>query len=223
MTERPNDKPSRVMEAGRWYWVDKAVIQEYTRTVGALAVAVYHLLASMADKDQSCYPSQKYISDRLGFSRWSVNRAVRKLAENQLVTVEKTPARRNIYHLIPPSMQDNHTSMLDKSNPDVGNGNTNNNQERDINNDTFVCVQENKTTPNDGDPEADARPSLLAKDLSNALNDHSHFSIYLSYAKQYPESFLRRVLAETKMTPEAKIRKSRAALFNYLLHHYAKH
>lgn len=217
MTDRPNGKPTRVMEAGRWYWVDKAVIQDYTRTLGALAIAVYHLLASMADKNQSCYPSQKYIADRLGCSRWSVNRSVRRLVESRLVNVEKTSTKRNIYRLILLSMQVNHTTMLDEGNRDVGNQNTNNNQERDIYNYDFVCVKETETTDNE------ASTSLLAKDLAEALNDQSHYSIYLSYAKRYPESLLRRVLAETKMTPESKIRKSRPALFNYLLHHYAKH
>ncbi len=220
MNDETRDRGLRIMRAGSWYWTDKAVIQEYTRKVGILAVAVYHLLASMADEKQSCYPSQKYIADRLGCSRWSANRAVGKLAANGLVGVEKTVARRNIYRLIPLSVSPDHTTMLDKGNSDVGNGNTNNKQEQDINNNTFVSVQKENTTDKHDD---EARIELLAKDLSQALDDRSHYSTYLSYARQYPESYLRRVLAETKMTPDARIRKSRSALFNYLVYHYAKH
>ena len=222
MTDKATDRGLRTMKAGRWYWADKAVIQDYARTLGILAIAVYHLLASMADENQSCYPSQKYIADRLGCSRWSANRAVRKLIINRLVSVEKTAARRNIYRLIPLSVQQDHTTVLDKSNSDVGNGNTNNNQKQDINNDTFVRVQKDNTTDKHDDEDNESRFEILAKDLSQALNDQSHHSIYLSYARQYPESFLRRVLAETKMTPDSKIRKSRSALFNYLVYHYAK-
>jgi uncharacterized radical SAM superfamily Fe-S cluster-containing enzyme len=66
------------------------------------------------------------------------------------------------------------------------------------------------------------REELLAFDLAQALKDRNGFPLYLSYAKKYPESFLRRVLGEVKEIPDRKIKKSRAALFNHLVQKYVK-
>ena len=65
MADKKNIDYTRSMEHGGWYWVDKAVIRKYSGNVGFLALAVYHLLASMTDESQTCYPSQKYGADRL--------------------------------------------------------------------------------------------------------------------------------------------------------------
>lgn len=58
---------------------------------------------------------------------------------------------------------------------------------------------------------------LLAIDLAEALNDNKNLPLYLSYCKRYPEQLLRRVLSEVKEMPQERIRKSRGALFNYLV------
>jgi len=128
-----------------------------------------------------------------------------------------------MYHLLDLRMLPAETEMFTVGNQDVAQGNTNNNKEQNIDNNTFVSVKKSYTSIKlayDGtNPES--REELLANDLSEALDDQSHYALYLSYAKEYPEPFLRRVLAETRMTPDKKIRKSRAALFKYLLYHYA--
>lgn len=63
---------------------------------------------------------------------------------------------------------------------------------------------------------------LLAKDLAEALNDQKNLPLYLSYCKRYPEQLLRRVLSEVKELPSEKIKKSRGALFNYLVQQYVR-
>lgn len=213
----------RSMKHGKWYWVDKAVTQERARKEGLLAIGVYHFLASMTDESQSCYPSQKYIAKKIGCSRGSVNKAIKRLVEDKLISMWKTSGKRTVYQLLPVDVSDNGTEMSDKSTLDVSKADTNNNKETRDNNNNVVRAKKSHTTDEglhkDGNPQT--REELLAHDLSEALNDRKHYSIYLSYAKEYPESFLRRVLAETKLTPDSKIRKSRAALFNYLVHHYA--
>lgn len=223
MSEERLEKNPRSMKPGQWYWVDKAVVQEQARKEGLLAIGVYHFLASMADESQSCFPSQKYIARKLGCSRGSVNKVIKRLVEDKLISMWKTPGKRTVYQLLPVDMSDNGTGVSDKNTMDVSKADTNNNKRTRGNNDNVVSVHKNYATKDGLNDEADARSrqELLAHDLSAALNDQSHYSIYHSYAKQYSESFLRRVLAETKMTPDSKIRKSRAALFNYLLHHYA--
>ena len=98
MTEFPNcestDKSDdqshvRCMKRGNWYWIEKAVIEEYAREVGPLAIAVYNYLASYANANQSCYPSQRRIGVALGYSRTSVNRAIKRLKRCNLVRVDK--------------------------------------------------------------------------------------------------------------------------------------
>jgi len=67
-----------------------------------------------------------------------------------------------------------------------------------------------------------SKEELLAFDISKALNDSKNFTLYLSYAKKYQESLLRKILGDVKEMPAAKIKSSRSALFNYLLKKYAK-
>ena len=211
------------MERGAWYWVDKAVIRKYSGNVGFLALAVYHLLASMADENQACYPSQKYLADTLGCSRRSVSRAIRRLEENKLISLWISPGKRSGYRLLPVRMDTYDTDLRHGRPKGKTNGSTNNNTEQEEDNNKFVCDSKCHNTIKRPETEAgdESKSELLAHDLAEALNDQSHYTIYLSYTKQYSESFLRRVLAETKMTPDRKIRKSRSALFNYLVYHYA--
>jgi biotin operon repressor len=90
----------REMNAGEWYWVAKAVIQNYTPRIGVTAMSVYHLLASMADKKQCCFPSQKYIAQKLGCSRATVNSAVKTLAEIKLIYIQRKQRYHHVYYLL---------------------------------------------------------------------------------------------------------------------------
>ncbi len=223
MDKNPEDSKPRIMRPGGWYWVDKAVVQEFPRRTGFLSLAVYHFLASMADENQVCYPSQKYLADKLGCSRRSVNRAIKRLVEEKLISLWKRAGKRIAYRLLEIDVCNHGTAMRHESPAHVTDGNINNNKEQEKENN--IVVRDSQNLKPDGGAyigtEAEPRHGLLAHDIADALGDHSHYTIYLSYTKQYSESFLRRVLAETRMTPDGKIRKSRAALFNYLVYHYA--
>jgi hypothetical protein len=67
-----------------------------------------------------------------------------------------------------------------------------------------------------------SKSTELAMDIAAALGDHKNLALYISYSKRYPASLLRRVLGEVKEIPPEKIKKSRGALFNYLVQKYAK-
>lgn len=69
----------------------------------------------------------------------------------------------------------------------------------------------------------ESREELLALDLSEALNDHDGFPYYLTVAQKYPESHIRRVLRQVCEVPPERIRTSRGALFNWLIHRYGQH
>ena len=102
-------------------------------------------------------------------------------------------------------------------NSDVNESDTNNNKRTRNNNNTDI---EDKNLSSRDAPEGfrpKTRQELLALDLASALNDTRSLRLYLSYARRYPESILRRVLG-----PNEKIKKSRVALFSYLVKKYAK-
>jgi DNA replicative helicase MCM subunit Mcm2 (Cdc46/Mcm family) len=62
---------------------------------------------------------------------------------------------------------------------------------------------------------------ILASELAEALDDRESLSLYVSYARTYPAPLLKRALAEALSVPVEKIRKSRGALFTYLVRKYA--
>lgn len=66
------------------------------------------------------------------------------------------------------------------------------------------------------------KKQLLALELADALNDRKSLALYIAYSRRYPEKLLRKALTEAKDVPSAKIKKSRAALFNHLVQKHAQ-
>lgn len=62
----------------------------------------------------------------------------------------------------------------------------------------------------------------FAHEIANQLNDREAFPLYLTYVTKYPEAELRKFLKRTLEVPKDKIRKTRGALFTYLVEQYAK-
>ena len=207
----------REMNSGEWYWVAKAVIQDFTPKIGGTAMAVYHLLASMADEHQRCFPSQKYIAQKLGCSRATVNQGIKTLAQSKLIYIQKRQRYHHVYYLLNVVCKNSETQMSTGRNSDVKKEDTNKNNITRLNNDNVVDIK--KLTKEDSFPNT--REELLASDISKTLNDPGNMALYLSYARKYPESYLRQILSEVKLTPAHKIKKSRGALFMYLVHLYA--
>lgn len=57
---------------------------------------VYSYLSTMADKEGVCYPSQKYIADKLGISAKTIQRSIRQLSETGFIQVVKQKASSNM-------------------------------------------------------------------------------------------------------------------------------
>ena len=66
------------------------------------------------------------------------------------------------------------------------------------------------------------KEDLLALDLAKGLNDLKNLNFYLSIAKKYSEEILRRIYGQVKEIPMSKIKKSRGALFTYLLKNHGQ-
>jgi biotin operon repressor len=203
------------MDSGSWYWVHKAVIQGYASMVGYLALAVYHLLASMVDRNQYCYPSQKYIAEKLGCSRSSISRAIEALVKHDLILVSKEASNHSFYHLLSIKECMDKIQMSRGRNYDVAPVDPNNTKLTRINNNIVVGVQKGNVRPR-------TKEELTAHDIAKAFNDQKNLPKYLWYAGRYPESLLRQIVAEVMQTPSQRIKKSRAALFSYLVRHHAE-
>lgn len=57
----------------------------------------------------------------------------------------------------------------------------------------------------------------LANEIAEILKDRDSLALHLQYARKYKEEFLRKVLAKVMSLPEEKIRKTRAALYVFLI------
>jgi DNA-binding MarR family transcriptional regulator len=205
----------RDLRNGDWYWIHKAVIQEYEQKVGAVGIVVYSFLASLADSDQRCFPSQRYIAESLGYSRSYINEVLKVLERNGLIRIERKGHHR-VYYLLKVRCQLKRTQMSTIPNLNVNYTDTNDNKlTRNINNNDTVDKNFEGFKP-------ETREELLALDIANALNDQRSLPLYLSYAKRHPEPLLRRLLGEVEEIPPEKIKKSKAALFNHLIKRYAQ-
>ncbi len=73
---------------------------------------------------------------------------------------------------------------------------------------------------NDRNSSGLMKEEILAGDLAEGLDDELNFAFYLSVARKYPEDFLRKIFSHVRGIPSNKIKKSRGALFNYLVQKY---
>ncbi len=207
------------LKDGNWYWIDKNLILEYAPRVGAMGITVYNFLAASVDKNQQCYPSQSYIAKCLGYSRATINKAIKLLEKNGLVTKDNKSRYSCVYHLNKiPRCRAEETQVSTIGNSAVNQRNINNiSITKSINNNI-----DNNNFMNFNFYKPKNREELLAYDLARELNEINALPLYLSYANKYPETILRRILGEVKEVPAGSIRKSRGALFNYLVKQYAQ-
>jgi hypothetical protein len=61
----------------------------------------------------------------------------------------------------------------------------------------------------------------LAVMIAESFNDLSQVKLYITYCKKYPLNIIHRAFSEAKNFPVEKIKKSRAAIFFYLIKTYA--
>ena len=94
-----------------------------------------------------------------------------------------------------------------------------NDDDKDINN-----IDSNDSIDNDNELNSSTltKEELLAKDLAEGLDDKANLGFYLSASRKYPEDFLRKIYSQVKEIPLSKIKKSKGALFNYLIQKYDK-
>ncbi len=57
----------------------------------------------------------------------------------------------------------------------------------------------------------------FAYELASSLNDMESLPVYVDFTLKYQEAFLRRVLNKVMSIPDDKIKRTRGALFTYLV------
>ena len=63
----------------------------------------------------------------------------------------------------------------------------------------------------------------LAHEIAERLNDPDALSLYLSYTQQIPHEKLREILNKVCSIPEREIRRTKGALFTFLVGQYSKY
>ena len=215
----------RSTKKGNWYWIDKNILHQHGKRLKPSGIAAYNALASFVNSEtQTCFPTQKTMAELIGVSRRTIIRKIRLLKELNLIRVEKKRGRCRYQLLDPKTKATNEAQRCDKRHiSDATQGNINKNYLKRINNkniDIKNFLNSNIKTLKEFRPRT--REELLAFDIAKELNDLKALPLYLSYAKKYPESLLRKALGEVKEIPFNKIKKSRGALFNHLVKKYAQ-
>lgn len=57
----------------------------------------------------------------------------------------------------------------------------------------------------------------LANEIADTLQDHDSITMHLQYVRKYKEVFLRKILNKVMALDASQIRKSRAALYTFLI------
>ena len=70
-------------------------------------------------------------------------------------------------------------------------------------------------------PDIQARRDLLVQDIGRTLGDFGNLSLYRALCRIYTEPAIRQALSEVRQTPDSQIKKSKTALFLYLLKKHA--
>ena len=65
------------------------------------------------------------------------------------------------------------------------------------------------------------KSEYLAQMIAEAFNDQDKLSMYLVYCKKYPSHIIERAYADARAVPAEQIKKSRAAIFFFLVKTYA--
>jgi|Deesub1362A_J573_1020465.scaffolds.fasta_scaffold02205_2 DNA-binding MarR family transcriptional regulator len=219
---RTGQKQVRDMRDGNWFWIHNLVLSKYARELGPSGFLVYSALALFANsRTQICFPTQKALAKITGLSRRTVIRKVKLLEKLGLIKVERGK-RGCVYYLLDPDVTEKSQTCDLHVTCKVKECHTNNNYLTKIYNNNIADKKIFRFIASKKRFEPNTREELLARDIAQALEDEKNLPLYLSYAKKYPETFLRGTLADVMEKPSEKLKKGRAALFNYLVQKHAK-
>jgi DNA replication protein DnaD len=130
----------RDLRNGDWYWVSKALLDEYGDRLKPIGIAIYNCLAAHANQEGFCFPSHGHIAKKIGASISSVQRGIRQLIKLEIIRKSRQRYH-NVYYLLkldrsyrPNSNEtgqsDRQFGHIDRS--DQSAGTTNKNKEKEL-------------------------------------------------------------------------------------------
>ncbi len=82
----------------------------------------------------------------------------------------------------------------------------------------IITIEElSVTTYSNYHMEQQQNDNRLAYELASALNDKEALGMYIMFVQKYQEDFLKRILLRVMSIPDNKIKRTRGALFTYLV------
>lgn len=63
---------------------------------------------------------------------------------------------------------------------------------------------------------------ILAFGIASGLNDLDHLQLFIKICRNYPRDVLLKIFQEVKAMPDWRIRKTRGALYTYMVRRYAE-
>jgi len=206
----------------RWFSMPTALFRKSSLILGANGLAIYSLLAAYADENFRSRLEYHKISRKLGCTKLEAIMALHELENLHLINAQPQNSRTKSYQLlwIPPwgktcgkSWGKNEQKSAKKTRPYRFEYSI----KYKIVNDIDGAV--NKLSFNNNMNQTDQ--TQFAYELAEALNDQEAIQMYIAYVNRFPEPLLREILVKVLSVPDYKIRKTRGALFNYLIQHHA--
>lgn len=198
----------------RWFTMPKALFRFHSSQLGIRGIAVYCLLAAYADSEFRSKLNFHKISQKLGCTNSEAVRALHLLEELHLIRSVPEYSRTKSYRLLwAPNWGKVWGKVLEKSSPYRIEYSINNIYDDDIEGPIRRIIYKKPMNLNE--------ETQFAYELAEALNDKEAIQMYLSYVHRFSEALLREVLTKVLSIPENKIRKTRGALFNYLMQQHA--
>jgi len=196
----------------KWFTMPRSLFKQFTSVLGINTVAVYCLLAAYADNHYKTRLTFPKISQKLGCTNSEAIRALHLLEDFHLIRSEPIVGRTKMYQLLwVPPWGKLWGKMKEKSGPYRIDYSINNKYDIDGLINKIILNQNMNQT----------EETLFAYELADALNDREAIQMYISYVHRFSESLLREILTKVLSVPDSKIRKTRGALFNYLIQQHA--
>jgi len=196
----------------RWFTMPKFIFKVLSLTIGPLGLAIYSLLAAHADSNYRSKMNYNKVRIKIGCTNSEAIRVLHHLEDLHLIKSEPTNGKTKSYKLlwIPPwgKLVENVEKI---SSPYRIEYSINNKFDIDtIINELIIKRKMNQQ-----------QETQFAYELAEALDDKDAIQMYIAYVNRFPESLLREILVKVLAVPDEKIRKTRGALFNYLIQQHA--
>jgi hypothetical protein len=191
-----------------WIVLPRKLLTEYGKILGAQVIAVYAWLVARADEDYSVTIAYGYLQD-LWLTPYKLRKAVSKLETFGLIKRASKSSNRT-YHLL--WIPGDSWKKFEDAHPPYS-----------IVRSKFIIKSfdrwesENFPSPYPITHMDYHDQVTLAHEIADTLNDKDAFPLYLSYARRYSEKYLRKMLSKAMSIPDKKIKRTRGALFTFLV------